>query len=317
MVGHFLTKTNLSSLPRDINTGLWLGALGVLIFAMTLPLTRLAVGTLESPGLSPWFVTFGRAALAGVISAFYLVVTHAPIPNISQSKHLASIMLCLVFGFPILIAFALQVVTSGHAAVITALLPLITAMMAAWLFKHRAPIGFWICASMGALLVISFAILESHQTTGSFILSWADMLLLGSVLAAAWGYTKGAQVTPELGAERVICWICVMGLPFSIPGALAFWPNHSMPLTIWLSFAYLGIFSMWLGFFAWYRGLQIGGTLIVSQVQLVQPFLSIVAAATILGESLDALTVCFALAVVGTVFLGKHFSQRNFHSDTS
>ncbi|MEY4694046.1 MAG: hypothetical protein RLZZ95_495, partial [Pseudomonadota bacterium] len=59
--------------PQDLfqreQLGLWLGLLGVVIFALTLPMTRLATGTLEAPQLSPWFVTFGRAAIAGLLSA--------------------------------------------------------------------------------------------------------------------------------------------------------------------------------------------------------------------------------------------------------
>ena len=47
--------------------GFWLGVLGVLIFAITLPATRLATGTAADPQLSPAFVTAGRAALAGLL----------------------------------------------------------------------------------------------------------------------------------------------------------------------------------------------------------------------------------------------------------
>ena len=45
---------------------------------------------------------------------------------------------------------------------------------------------------------------------------------------------------------------------------------------------------MWLGFFAWYRGLALGGTVRVSQVQLLQPFLALLFAVPILGETLRA-----------------------------
>ena len=62
---------------------------------------------------------------------------------------------------------------------------------------------------------------------------------------------------------------------------------------------------MWLGFFAWYRGLALGGTVRVSQVQLVQPFLALLFAVPVLGETLDAATVIFSLAVIGVVFIGK------------
>ncbi|MDP1783206.1 MAG: EamA family transporter, partial [Hydrogenophaga sp.] len=77
------------------------------------------------------------------------------------------------------------------------------------------------------------------------------------------------------------------------------------PASAWWGFAYTAVFSMWLGFFAWYRGLALGGTVRVSQVQLVQPFLGMLFAMPLLGERLDAVTLGFAAAVIATVFIGK------------
>ena len=66
---------------------------------------------------------------------------------------------------------------------------------------------------------------------------------------------------------------------------------------------------MWLGFFAWYRALALGGTVRVSQVQLLQPFLSILAAVPILGESVDAATCLFLLAVMAVVFASRRVAS--------
>ena len=77
----------------------------------------------------------------------------------------------------------------------------------------------------------------------------------------------------------------------------------------WLAFVYVGTVSMWAGFFAWFRGLDWGGALRVSQVQLLQPFLSMLFAVPLLGERLDALSLGFALAVVATVFVGRRLSR--------
>ena len=66
----------------------------------------------------------------------------------------------------------------------------------------------------------------------------------------------------------------------------------------WAAFAYLGVVSMFLGFFAWYRGLAIGPMAQVSQVQLVQPVLTIGWAGLLLGEQLTAATVLGGLAVI-------------------
>ncbi|MFM6992562.1 MAG: DMT family transporter [Rhodoferax sp.] len=288
--------------------GMWLGVLGVAIFAVTLPMTRLATGTVADPQLTAWFITFARAALAGTLSIGFLLLTRSPWPLSTQRFPLLMAMLGNAVGFPMFLGLALRQVTSGHAAVFTALLPLATAAMSAWILHQRARLSFWLCAAVGALLVASFSLLRAYQHGQGFGLEWADLLLLGAVGSAAVGYVFGAQVTPALGAERVICWVCVMALPMSVPGTLIFWPEQAIRTTSWLALGYVGMFSMWAGFFAWYRGLAMGGPLRVSQVQLVQPFFSILAALPLLGEPLEVMTLGFALAVVVVVFLGKRLS---------
>lgn len=288
--------------------GMWLGVLGVAIFAVTLPMTRLATGTADAPQLSPWFVTFGRATLAGALSLAFLLLTRSSWPALAQRRPLALALLGNALGYPLLLGFALRHVTSGHAAVVTALLPLATAAVAAWVLHQRARLGFWLCAGLGSALVVAFSLFRAWQHGQGFGLEWADLLLVGAVLAASLGYVYGAQVTPVLGAERVICWICVMALPITLPGALLTWPQQPVATSAWGGLLYVGVFSMWAGFFAWYRGLALGGALKVSQTQLLQPFLSILAAVPLLGEPLELVTLGFALAVVASVFLGKRLS---------
>jgi drug/metabolite transporter (DMT)-like permease len=180
--------------------------------------------------------------------------------------------------------------------------------MSAWVLHQRARLGFWVCAALGSLLVVAFSLLRAWQHGPGFGLEWADLLLVGAILSASVGYVFGAQVTPALGAERVICWVCVMALPLSIPGALWNWPQQPIHGSAWLALVYVGVFSMWAGFFAWFRGLAWGGALRVSQIQLLQPFFSILAAVPLLGEPLEAMTLGFAVAVVAVVFLGKRLA---------
>ena len=291
------------------NKGLWLGLLGVVIFALTLPMTRLATGTVDAPQLSPWFVTFGRAALAGGLSLVYLLLTRAPWPQPAQRGPLLLSLAGNAIGYPLLLGWALRHVTASHAAVITALLPLATAAAAAWLMHQRARLGFWVLAGLGSALVAVYSVLRAHQLGHGFGLSWADTLLLGAVVAASLGYVAGAQVTASLGAEKVISWVCVMALPITLPGAWLTWPSQPIAATTWLALLYVGVFSMWAGFFAWFRGLSMGGPLRVSQIQLLQPFISILAAVPLLGESLDAMTLGFALLVVATVFMWRRMAN--------
>ena len=284
----------------DETRGLWLGVLGVVIFAMTLPMTRLAVVPASDPQLPPFFVTAGRAALAGVLSVFYLLATRAPRPQRQQLPTLALCALGTVLGFPLFLSLALRQVDAMHAAVVTGVLPLATAVAAALAFRQRPSNGFWACAVLGCALVLGFA---AHQGSGR--LSAADGLLLLAVLSAATGYVAGARLSAAMPAEQVICWVLVIALPFTLPAMLAAWPVQPARTSAWGGFAYVTLFSMWLGFFAWYRGLALGGTVRVSQVQLLQPFLALLFAVPVLGERLEPMTVLFSLAVIATVFIGK------------
>lgn len=290
--------------------GLWLGLLGVIVFAVTLPMTRLATGTTDTPYLTPWFVTVGRAALAGVLSLLVLGLGQASWPPAQQRKALGLSLLCTVIGFPLLLGLALRSVSSSHAAVFTALLPLATAVAAAVLLGQRARLGFWLFAVAGASLVIAFALVRAAQQGHAWQLEPADGLLLLAILCAAVGYVYGSKATAAMGAERVICWICALALPLTLPLTWLSWPSESVPWSAWGGLVYVGVFSMWLGFFAWYRGLAWGGVMRVSQVQLLQPFVSIVAGMIILGEPFEISTLLFAAGVVATVFAGKRFAPK-------
>ena len=149
--------------------------------------------------------------------------------------------------------------------------------------------------------------MRSADDTGHFSLHTADVFLLLAMLSASLGYIGGARLTPSLGAERVICWVLVLSLPITVPMTWLNMPPNlaAIHASSWWAFAYVAVFSMWLGFFAWYRGLALGGAVRVSQVQLVQPFLSLLFAVPLLGEKIDLLTLGFALAVIATVFVGK------------
>ncbi len=290
---------------RNETRGLALGLLGVVIFAMTVPMTRLAVGPALDPQLPPFFVTAGRAALAGGLAAIYLLAVRARWPGREHRLALFVSALGTVVGFPLFLALALRRVDAMHAAVVTGVLPLATAIAAALAFRQRPSAAFWLCAALGCALVLGFAV---WQGSGTLVL--ADALLLGSVVSAAVGYVAGARLSARMPAERVICWVLVMSLPVTLPAMLASWPQRPASAAAWGGFAYVTVFSMWLGFFAWYRGLALGGTVRVSQVQLVQPFLAMLFAVPVLGERLDATTVGFALAVVATVFVGRAMPVR-------
>jgi drug/metabolite transporter (DMT)-like permease len=281
--------------------GLWFGFAGVAIFALTLPMTRLAVGTPDAPLMSGVFVALGRAVVAAALSALFLLATRAPWPR-GEGRALAITAGGVVFGFPLFTSIAMRHVEAVHASVIVGVLPLATALVGALLHRQRPSRGFWACAALGSLLVVAFALLRSG---GALRLHAADALLFAAMACAAVGYAWGARLSQRMPAEHVICWALVLSLPVTLPLAFVTAPRAVLPASAWWAFGYVSMFSMWIGFFAWYRGLAQGGTVRVSQVQLLQPFLSMLFAVPLLGERLDALSLGFALAVIATVFVGR------------
>jgi len=278
---------------RITRAGLAWGFLGVLAFSFTLPFTRVA-----AEGLSPLFIAAGRAVVAGVLAALALGITRQALPRGRQWMRLVVVVAGgVVFGFPLFTSYALTVVDASHGAVVIALLPAATAVMAVIRGKERPPRSFWVMAAIGAAAALVFAALQGGGVTP---LSWADAFLFAAVIAAAIGYAEGALLSRELGSWQTISWALVLALPVMVVLtiiSIGIQPPRATPIE-WAAFGYLAAVSMFLGFFAWYRGLAIGPIAQVSQVQLVQPVMTIAWAALLLGEVLTLPTVLGGLAVI-------------------
>ena len=248
-------------------------------------------------GLSPLFIGSGRAVVAAVLAACALALTRQRLPRGAQWARVAVVAGGVVVGFPLLTSFALVSVPASHGAVVIALLPAATATVVVLRGHERPSITFWAITGVGAVVAIGFA---SVQSGGIGQLQLADLLLFGAVVAAAIGYAEGGKLARELGAWQTVSWALVLASPLMV-GLAAFsvagQPPSATPVQ-WAAFAYLGVVSMFLGFFAWYRGLAIGPMAQVSQIQLVQPVLSICWAGLILAEDLTWTTIIGGAAVV-------------------
>jgi drug/metabolite transporter (DMT)-like permease len=277
---------------RSPLSGLGWGLLGVVAFSFTVPFTRVAVG-----GLSPLFIGAGRAVVAASLAAVALIVTRQRLPRGPQWRRLAVVGAGVVVGFPLLTSYALTTAPAGHGAVVIALLPAATAALAVIRGHERPPRAFWIAAGLGAVAALGFA---SAQGGDLGRLHWSDLLLFGAVVSAAIGYAEGGLLARELGAWQTVSWALVVCAPLMLVLAVLSVARQDPQATPvqWAAFAYLAVVSMFLGFFAWYHGLAAGPMAQVSQVQLVQPVLSIAWAGLLLGEHLSTATLVGGLVVV-------------------
>ncbi len=276
--------------------GMALGMLGVVIFGGTLPATKLAL-----VDFSPWFVTFGRAALAGAAAALTLVLLRRTPPWGRIGAILVAALL-LVFGFPGLMALAMRSVPASHGGVVLGVLPLATAVFAALVAGERPSRTFWLWGVAGAALVVGFAIKDSGLR-----LTAGDAWLFASGLCAALGYVILGTLSRGMPGWEVICWVMTLALPASLAGAALTWEHHfAAPGPVGAAaLLYAAFFSMFLGFFAWNAGLAMGGIARVSQTQLLQPFVTLALAALVVGETVPAETIGFTLAVAAVVWMGR------------
>jgi drug/metabolite transporter (DMT)-like permease len=269
------------------------GALGVLTFSLSLPTTQVAVRD-----LGPIFATAGRAVVAALLAGAYLAWRGARLPTRAALPGLLAVVAGVVVGFPLFTALALQRTDSPHGAVLVGLLPAATAVMGVLRTGERPSPAFWVACAGGAVSVGVFAVVR-----GAGLPTSADGLTLLAVLAAAVGYAEGARLAPQLGSDQVICWALLLGLPLVLPFLLVDMATTAPTAgaDAWACFAYTAVVSMLLGFFAWYRGLALGGVAKVSQVQLVQPLLTVAASVLLFGQRLETSVLVAALAVLACV----------------
>ncbi len=282
----------------DESKGMFLGLVGVVSFGLTLPATRFII-----PYFEPIFIGLGRAVIASFVAALLLIATKQTRPSRNQFYQLLGVASGVVVGFPILSAWAMQTVPASHGGVVLGVLPLATAIVGSVVSNEKPSVAFWICGIVGSAVVIAYSLL---QGVGEF--QTGDFFLLGAIVSAATGYALGGKLSKEIGGWQVICWALVISFPFIIVPAWLEAPQDavgSLPLNVILSFLYLALVSQLFGFFFWNKGLALGGVARVSQTQLLQPIVTLVASAFLINETINVQTIVFATLVIVTVAIGK------------
>ena len=278
--------------------GYLLAFAGVVIFGLTLPFTRIAVAELP-----PVFVGLGRAIVAAVIAGIMLSVTRSPRPVRRDLLKLLLAGFGIVIGFPLFSAIAMQTAPASHGGVVLGILPLATAAAAIVFAGENPSLKFWGWAIAGSVTVVAFAMLNA----GGSELYGADLWLLASIIAAAVGYAISGDLTRRLGGWQVISWCLLVMVPviilpvaFNLPEV-----NWNASASAWLAFAYVAVFSQFLGFFFWNNGMALAGVAKAGQVQLLQIFVTLAGSWALLGETVTAVTFGFALIVAFCVWMGR------------
>lgn len=207
-------------------------------------------------------------------------------------------------GFGLLSAAALAQVGSVHVAVIAGLIPAATAGVAAWRGGERPSGGYWAALALGLAAVLAFAVIQ-----GGGQIRTADLLILVAIAMAGLGYAEGGILARDFDGWRVICWGVIIALPVSLPVtivALAQAPPAHVSAGAVLGLCWVGVVSMCLGFFAWYRAMGRGGVATIGKLQLAQPALTLGWSALLLGERVSLLSGTAAAVVIAAVAIGRN-----------
>jgi len=280
----------------------WLnGLLGVIIFSGSLPATRIAVLDLD-----PFFVTVARASIAGLLALIVLLINKEKFPQKTQFLSLGIVALGVVIGFPLLSALALRYVTSAHSIVFVGILPVSTAVFGIIRGGERPRPVFWIFSIFGSLLVVGYALKQGIASSPI-----GDILMLLSVILCGLGYAEGGKLSKTLGGWQVISWALVFSLPVALPLTYIFLPTTVAHVSIgaWISLAYVSLFSMFIGFIFWYKGLAQGGIASIGQLQLLQPFFGLILAASLLHEEVNIGMLFVTIGVILCVGGAKKFAS--------
>ena len=265
--------------------GMLIGFVGIAIFSLTLPFTQMAVNE-----MSPFFLAFGRASIAGICALILLLFNKSKFPNRVQIKKLIIIVVGVVYGFPIFTSIAMTTLPSSHSGIVLGILPLAMSLFAAIKYKEKPSLSFWLTSIFGTFMVISYTFMDND---GSLMIE--DLWLLFAILFAAIGYSEGGILSKEMGSIAVISWALVISLPINLFASYVFYETSYATISFqaFMSLMYVGLFSMFIGFFFWYKGIAIGGISRVGQVQLIQPFLTIIGAYFLTNEKITFLNILF------------------------
>lgn len=293
---------------RTVRHGLLWALLGVVLFSFSVPLTKVAVG-----GFDPFVTATGRAVIAALLAVVLLALRRVPFPPRHLWRPIAITMIGAVFGWPILLALALLQTTSAHAAVIASFMPLATAVFAVRFAHEQVTRSFWWAVGLGTAALVVFAISRGGAEGGGLV---PDLLLIGAVLSSSWCYVQGAIVTRAMPGWQVISWVVVFAVPITVPATIVLWwltkDDYAPTTAQWGALIALGLSSMYLAFFAWYRGLAMAGVAHGGQVQQLQALLTLVWSAWFLGEVVGIGTIAAALIVIVAVAWAQRSRRPTF-----
>ncbi|WP_266081162.1 DMT family transporter [Haladaptatus caseinilyticus] len=241
------------------------------------------------------------AAILLLVYALYNDTTWIPADKTNASAVLAGGV--FLVGANAFLFIGQQTVSSGLAAILQSLLPIMTSLWALRLLPEErvsavGAVGI-VLGFIGVGLVIRP---DPANLLGSGLVG--RLLILLQVAGVALGGVLIQRVNPTLDRAALSGWSMLIGGLFLHTVSLSIGETFSLPATIksGAAVAYLGIFATAIAFLIYFTLLDVRGALETSLVSYLVPIVATIVGVVVLGESITPLTI-IGFMIVFTGFL--------------
>ena len=264
-------------------------------------------GKLGTSSFSPVIMTFLRIGMATVI-LFPIMLHREKSIKLTMSEFKLVFILGLVgMTFYHLFFFnALKYTTASNASVINGSMPIITAIIAAFVLKERLSlrqIVFIVTAFVGVLTIITdwqMTILLNMNINKGDIL-----MLCGTISWSTYGVII-KKSEPEMSALKMTTYtlfICTMILlPFALYEIIKF-DSLNVPFSSYYTIVYMAVFPTVIGYTIQQASIKALGPSTASLFINLVPFFSILLSIIILQETLNPLNILSGIIIIVSVIL--------------
>jgi drug/metabolite transporter (DMT)-like permease len=255
-----------------------------------------------------------RSTIAASVALVAVLVLKLPFPASSRDRSLLAFSGIASFAiWPVIFSIGIAQTTAGHVALILATIPIFAVLLASALLRRWPARGWW----LGAAIAIAGAVFIVLDRSGSIAVvnrgasARGDLIVLAAGFVCAAGYVAGGRLAPRIGAPATTLWGLALSLIVLVPVMIAYVTPETHWAAIamrgWLGMAWLALLSSLLAYALWFYALGHGGIGRVSSLLLVEPAITLAAAAVVLGERVSIpLGVGCAVVVAGTYLAHRH-----------
>ncbi len=278
-------------------------AVALLLWGATPMVTRVAV--LE---IDPASVGILRTVLGATLALpLGLALRLARPRGITQWMQLLVSALGGFVLFPVLFGLGVRYTSASHAALVLAVTPLFTGLIASAVERQAPSSAWWLGAALafaGEVALVAFRadLGQSEASLGG------DLLVLAACVSASAGYVAGARLATVITTWAATFWGIGLGGAILLPlAAMRLGPRAwgNAGALGWSAIAYLALGSTIAGYICWYWALQRGGIARIGATQFSQPLIALGFAVAVLHEPLTAPLIVAALLIVAGVALAQ------------